>query len=108
MLIAFSSIGALLVLIDPVISWTFGEGHIIRIGGTGFSDQLKGGVVMLMIVGGFTGLIGFWYGASASSNRQIESMSRIAEAVAPAVAAPKDLKTDTMNVTADDVKITAP
>lgn len=87
MLIVFSSIGAFLVLLDPVITWTFGNGNTIQIGGKGFADQLKGGVVMLMIVGGFTGLVAFWFPGSAAGTRQADAVSRIAEATAPAAAA---------------------
>lgn len=114
MLIVFSSLGALLVLLDPIVTWDFGNGNSVKFGGEGFADQLKGGVVMLMIVGGFTGLVSFWFPGSATGQRQAETVSRIAEQSAPVAAAaaaaavvPGDMKTDTMNVEAKgDVTVT--
>lgn len=114
LLIVFSSLGAFLVLLDPIFTYAFSGGSTIKFGGEGFSDQLKGAVVMLMIVGGFTGIVAFWFPGSATGQKQAEAVSRIAEQSAPVAAAAvaastvnKEIKTDTLNASvAGDVNVT--
>ena len=82
----FAGVGALLVLADPVLVLDLGNGHSLKIGGEGFSEQLKGAVVQSLMIGGFTAVIGYWLGSSAGSRSQQEAVSRIAESAAPATA----------------------
>lgn len=77
-----SALGGAYVLIDPVMTITV-SGQIVKIGGEGFSADLKGAVVSLILIGGWTAIKEYWFGASATGNRQSESMSRIAEASSP-------------------------
>lgn len=81
-----SALGGAWVLLDPVFTLTM-WGQSVKLGGEGFSADLKGAVVSLILIGGWTAVKEFWLGASASGQKQSESMSRIAEASAPAVAA---------------------
>lgn len=117
-LIIISSIGAILILVDPIIAWQTPGGMAIKFGGGGFSDQLKGAVVMLMLIGGFTAVVNFWLGASDQGKKQIESISRIAEQAAPTQAAAvaaatgmpppekSPIVTDTVNVEATTANAT--
>ena len=80
-----SAAGGAYVLIDPVFTFTFfifGKEQILKIGGEGFSADLKGAVVSLILIGGWTALKEFWLGSSASGQTQSESMSKIAETMA--------------------------
>lgn len=104
-MVVVAAIGAMGVLMDPKFSYTFSSGLVLSVGGDGFSADLKGAVISAILIGGWTAVKEYWLGASAAGTNQAESMSRIAEAVAPAVAAPKDLKTDTMNVQADTANV---
>ncbi len=78
-----SALGGAWVLLDPKITLTLGE-QVVQIGGEGFSADLKGAVVSLILIGGWTAIKEYWLGASASGQKQSESMSRIAEASTPA------------------------
>ena len=78
--------GAFLVLLDPKFTVVVAN-HTITVGGDGFSADLKGAVISAILIGGWTAVKEYWLGASATGQRQSESMSRIAEAAAPAAAA---------------------
>lgn len=84
-LVIVSSIGAMIVLIDPVVTFSPVQGTVIKIGGSGFSDQLKGAVVSLILVSGFAAVITYWLGASNTGQKAQDSVNSIAQA-APAVA----------------------
>lgn len=86
-LVIVSSIGAMIVLIDPVITFAVSDGSTIKIGGTGFSDQLKGAVVSLILVSGFAAVIAYWLGASNQGQRAQEQVGTIATTAAPMQAA---------------------
>ena len=81
-----SAMGGFYVLLDPRFTLTFYD-QVVTIGGEGFSADLKGAVVSLILIGGWTAIKEYWLGASASGQNQAESMSRIAEASAPTAAA---------------------
>lgn len=87
LLVIFSSMGALLVLVDPVIAFTTAGGTMVKLGGDGFAEQMKGAVVMLVLVGGFTAVINFWIGSSDQGAKAQESVNVIAKASAPTTAA---------------------
>lgn len=76
-----ATIGGFYVLVDPYIAYTFANGIVIAVGkeGGAFADQMKGAVVMLMLVGGFTAVKEFWLGGSAGEKAQGATLSRIAE-----------------------------
>lgn len=82
-LVIIAAFGGFIVLLDPSI-----QGKVLgfdwKIGVGEFSPELKGAVVNTMLLGGFSGVIAFWLGATKSQERTTDSLSRIAEAT-PAV-----------------------
>lgn len=108
-MVKVSAAGAFIVLIDLKLTLTFGN-QIIQVGGTGFSDQLKGAVIALILVSGYSAVKEYWLGASDSGKTQSESMSRIAEASTPsaAVTAPAPLQTEEVNIAANSATVTTP
>lgn len=86
-LVIVSSLGAMIVLVDPVVTFVQPDGGSIKIGGTGFSDQLKGAVVSLILVAGFASVITYWLGASNQGQRAQEQVGTIATTAAPMQAA---------------------
>lgn len=109
-MVRVSALGAAWVLIDLRLDLVF-SGHHIQIGGAGFSDQLKGAVIALILVSGYTAVKEYWLGASATGEIQSASMSRIAEASAPVAAAAAAAATANNNspstIKAEDVKVEA-
>lgn len=87
MLVIFSAIGATIVLLDPIVTFTTANGTVIKLGGDGFSDQIKGAVISLVLVSGFAAVITYWLGASNQGVKAQESVNTIAQAAAPATAA---------------------
>lgn len=86
-ILTLSALGALLVLIDPIATIALPAGSSLHLGGSGFSDQLKGMVVATILVGGFSGVIGYWIGASSQGNKAQESVNSIAQLAAPSTVA---------------------
>lgn len=87
-LIIGSLTAALLILLDPVITFTLlGDSVDVKIGGDGFSEQLKGAVISAIIISGFSGVISYWLGASKSGDKAQESVNTIAQNAAPNQAA---------------------
>lgn len=78
-MVVTAALGGIYVLLDPVFTITL-FGQSVKLGGEGFSADLKGAVVSLILIGGWTAVKEFWLGASASAQNQAASMSRIAEA----------------------------
>lgn len=122
-LVIVSSIGAMIVLIDPVITIAAHGGSTIKVGGTGFSDQLKGAVVSLILVSGFAAVIAYWLGASNQGQRAQEQVGTIATTAAPmqaaAVAAARSepvpapasgapMTAETINVEANTANVSTP
>lgn len=66
------------MLMDPKITFDLGSASV-ELGGEGFSADLKGAVVSLVLIGGWTAVKEFWFGSSASSERKSETIQRIAE-----------------------------
>ena len=79
-----SALGGFIVLMDPKLSIQIGSGTL-TMGGVDFSPDLRGGVVMSMMVAGFVSVIKFWFDTSKSSEAKSNSLARIAESntVAP-------------------------
>ena|SRR3990167_1985320 len=71
-----SAAGAALVLLAPTLSFTF-SGQTIVIGGA-FSDDLKGAVIGLILVAGWTAIKEYWLGSSAGSDKKSETLNKIA------------------------------
>jgi hypothetical protein len=106
-MVRVSALGALLVLVDLRLNLVV-AGQTIQIGGTGFSDQLKGAVIALILVSGYSAVKEYWLGASEGGQAQSASMSRIAEASAPtAAAAVAAASSSTAPLKTDEVKIEA-
>ena len=82
-----AALGAFVVLLEPKFVYVFSGGSSITMGGVDFSDQLKGLVIGLILVSGFTSVREYWLGQSATGQNIAESQSRIAEAAAPVVTA---------------------
>lgn len=66
--IVIAALGAFGVLLDPVATLNI-AGQTIKIGGEGFSAELKGAVITIMLIGGWTAVMGFWLGSSDASKR---------------------------------------
>lgn len=86
MLVSFSALGATLVLLDPVVSFQVGAVEV-KLGGEGFAEQMKGGVIMLVLIGGFTTVLTYWLGSSKSGDVAQQSVITTAQASVPAAAA---------------------
>lgn len=80
-----AALGGTYVILDPVITFTLPWAEV-KLGGDGFSEQLKGAVVALILIEGWKAVKEFWLGASKQGQDQAQAMSRMAEN-APAVAA---------------------
>lgn len=101
-MVTTAALGGFLVLLDP--EFIIGpEGWSFKIGSDGFSKELKGAVVTIMLIGGWQAVQGYWLGASAGGQKQSESMSRIAEASAATPATP--IKTDDVKIDATGANI---
>lgn len=59
-----AAIGAAIVILEPEIRWYPTESFSLHIGGHKFSDEMVGGVVVLVIIGTITALIRFWFPGS--------------------------------------------
>jgi hypothetical protein len=81
-------IGALVVLLDPVITITTSAGTVLHFGGTGFSDQLKGAVVSMILVSGFAAVITYYFGSSNSDKVKNQTISALAASSLPAALEP--------------------
>lgn len=101
-----AAVGGAYVLLDPKITFSIEWVNIV-VGGEGFSPDLKGAVVSLILIGGWVAVKEYWLGASATSQNQAESMSRIAEASAPnVVPSGAPIKADDVLVTANTATVT--
>ncbi len=110
LLVVFAACGALYVLIDPVLVLQLGNGNTLKVGGNGFADQMKGAVLMLILVAGFTAVVQYWLGASNTGDKAQENVNAIAAAAAPAQAAAVAAATGTgsgTGIKADNVDIVA-
>lgn len=85
-LIVASMAGAFLVMLDPVGIVEI-NGYPVKIGGEGFAEQMKGAVLTLILIGGFTAVVNFWIRISNQEARAQEATTSIAQAAAPAAAA---------------------
>ena len=119
-MVIIAALGAFLVLLDVNFDLIIGNQRI-HIGGEGFSADLKGAVVSLILIGGWNSVKEFWLGSSAGSEKKSDAILKIAEsapaataaAVAAATGSPTDkpldpIKADTVNVAADTATITTP
>lgn len=108
-----AAFGGIYVILDPVITINVDWGSI-KVGGEGFSEQLKGAVVALILIEGWKAVKEYWLGSSAGGEKKADTVSRIAEA-APAAAAAALAATangqdpkpaETVNVAAEVVNVT--
>lgn len=76
--VIIAAFGAFGVLLDPIVTLDI-LGQEFKFGGDGFSSELKGAVITIMLIGGWQGVMGFWFGNSDSSKQQGQSIARIAE-----------------------------
>ena len=81
-MVVVATAGAFLILLDPKVTLTI-YGQVINLGGDPYSQELKGAVIMGMLLGGWSGVQKFWLDSSASQKEQSQAMSRIAEAASP-------------------------
>lgn len=108
-IITVASLGAAWVLVDPKVSLAFDWGDISF--GGGFSNDLKGAVISAILIAGFTAVIAYWLGASDGGRSQSAAVARIAESAAPAAVAAatgQSVKTETMQVAAEQVNVQQP
>ena len=90
LVLLISGFGGLYVLADPVFTLMW-WGQKVQLGGEGFSEQLKGAVVQTLLIGGWSAVLMYWIGASASGAKQQESISRIAEGPSVPVVTPAEI-----------------
>lgn len=115
--VIFAGFGGLLVMVDPVLTFTLpGDGNSLKVGGGGFSEQLKGAVIQTLLIGGWTTALAFWLRITPTEQRQQETVSRMAEAAAPAQAravaaargpAPTESVTPSAPIKAENVNVDA-
>lgn len=112
-LVVFSAIGAMLVLVDPVLTLQLGNGNTLKIGGEGFADQMKGAVLTLILVAGFTAVVQYWLGASNQGDRAQENVNKIAASAMPAGGGtgdgsqpPAPIQAQNVGIQADNVNVT--
>ena len=84
-MVVTASCGALLVLIDPQIKFTFGS-DTFSFGGAGFSADLKGAVVSLILIGGWSAVKEYWLGSSSGSAERAKTIDKLIVATTPAPA----------------------
>lgn len=94
-MVRVAAIGAAYVLLAPKFTFTL-YGQVIEIGSEGFSADLKGAVVSLILIGGWSAVKEFWLGTSASSEKKSDALQRMVENPA----APQDLKTENIDIAA--------
>ena len=105
-MVVVATIGAFLILLDPKFTLTI-AGQAITIGGEGFSQELKGAVVTIMLLGGWTSVQKFWLDTSETAKTQSQSMARIAEAAPVGTVAAMAANTEaTMANTASNTRAT--
>ena len=97
-MVRVAAVGAAYVLLAPKLTFSL-YGQVIEIGSEGFSADLKGAVVSLILIGGWSAVKEFWLGTSASSEKQTDALQRMVENPS------KDLKTESVAIEADSVNI---
>ncbi len=115
-LVGIAALGGFMILIDPQVTLTLGNGATLKFGSDGFSQELKGAVVTTMLLGALTAVVSFWFGASKQGQDNAQSVQRIAEnaplvaanVVANAAAPSGDIKAATVNVDADTANVNSP
>lgn len=95
-----AAIGAAVVLLDPKITFVI-YGVTYAFGGMGFSPDLKGAVVSLILIGGWTAVKEYWLGSSKGTEKQAEAMTRIAEGSPVAASSVSVTNTKTTLTTGD-------
>ncbi len=59
-LLWIAGVGCAWVLLDPVVILPLSDGAVIKLGASGFSNDLKGAVIATVIVGSFVALHKYW------------------------------------------------
>lgn len=86
-----AAFGGIYVILDPVITVEVSWGEV-KIGGDGFSEQLKGAVVAMILIEGWKAVKEYWLGSSAVA--------------AAAAATTNGVTTDHVEVDAQSVNVT--
>lgn len=105
-----AALGGAYVILDPVITLKFSEWITIKVGGDGFSEQLKGAVVALILIEGWKAVKEYWLGSSAGTVKSAETIQDIAKAapaVAAAAVAAQQPATNGQPIKVQDVKVDA-
>lgn len=105
-MVVIAALGGFLVLLDPRVTFPYGvNGVQLMIGGDGFSADLKGAVVSLILIGGWSAVKEYWLGSSASSDKKSETIAAVAvTATGTGTGAP--IRTDAVNVETENTNIT--
>ena len=80
-----ATIGAIVVLLDLRFTITIGD-QVIAIG-SGFSADLKGAIISIMLIGGWTAVKEYWLGSSAGSAARAQTIDKIVQDAPAAQAA---------------------
>ena len=110
-----AALGGTYVILDPVVTFSLSWVEV-KLGGEGFSEQLKGAVVALILIEGWKAVKEFWLGSSKQGQETAQAMNRIAEnapivaanVVANASPSQSPISAATVNVEADTANISAP
>jgi hypothetical protein len=82
-MVSVAALGAFIVLFDPKFVITI-AGQTISLGGaTGFSADLKGAVVSLILIGGWTAVKEYWLGSSAGSDKKSDAIQKMIDVPPP-------------------------
>lgn len=82
-----AAFGAMFVLLDPRLIIPLGDGVMLKLGGDGFSLDLKGLVIGAILIEGYKAIKEYWFGSTAAGQKTSEVVERMAESAAPAAAA---------------------
>lgn len=81
-MVIIAALGGFLVLLDPRVQFPVYQGYSLSIGGEGFSADLKGAVVSLILIGGWTAVKEYWLGSSSGSDKKTDTIQQMSAAVA--------------------------
>lgn len=92
-MVRLAGLVAVYIIVDPQIAVPLGDGSFLKFGGTGFSSELKGVVIGIVLSEGYKKISEYWFGNTAAGQKTGETMERMAEAapVAATKAAEKAL-----------------
>lgn len=108
-MVIIAALGGFLVLVDPRIQFPVLNGYSVSIGGEGFSADLKGAVVSLILIGGWTAVKEYWLGSSSGSDKKSDTIQQMSAAVAAVTGTGSGngaMKVDNVEIDSKNVNVT--